>query len=162
MTPKSSEMTNKLEIELLKKDVIGMSALLKKFDTTIDRMQEIASNLSKMISLQEQRIAAQELVTKEMQGMMEMRRLEHNAEVKNLNDRIDTVNRDLTKKIEETEQNILDEIKTLRTELKGENRGLGKRLGEIELWKYGAAIVIAFLLFLASRGVLDLGAIIHK
>lgn len=148
----ADEIENRLEIELLKKDVVTMSALLTKFDTALDRMQDIAVNLSKMVSLQEQRIEVQETATKELQSILEMRRLENNQEIKELHSRITTVNRELTEKIVETESKILTEIQALRTELKGESKGIGARLGEIELWKYmvmGAVAVIVFLLLKA-------------
>lgn len=144
-----SEMQNRIEIELLKKDVVTMAALLEKFDTTIDKMQEIASSLSRMVSLQEQRIESQEIATKEVQSVLEMRRQENNQEIKELHSRITTVNRELSEKIDETERKILQELQIMRAELKGDSKGLGTRLGEIELWKYmvmGAVAVIMFLL----------------
>jgi len=77
-----SEQEIKVDIELLKKDVITMSALLEKFDTTIDKMQEIASSLSRMVVLQEQRLENQEKTTAEMQSVLEMRRIETNNNIK--------------------------------------------------------------------------------
>lgn len=150
------ELNNKIEIELLKKDVHTMSVLLTKFDTALDKMQEIASSLSRMVSLQEQRLENQETVTKEMQSAFEMRRLEHNQEIKELHSRITTVNRDLSQKIDDTEKKILEEIQSLRTELKGESKGLGVRLGQIEMWKYGVAAVIALLIFLIGKNALNI------
>ena len=149
----TNEIDNRIEIELLKKDVTTMSALLEKFDTALDKMQEIASSLSRMLSLQEQRLEVQETATKELQSVLEMRRLEHNSEIKDLHSRITTVNRDLTEKIDQTESKILAEIQALRTELKSENKGLGSRLGEIELWKYGVGMVIVVLAFIAAKAI---------
>lgn len=149
----ADEIENRLEIELLKKDVVTMSALLTKFDTALDKMQEIASSLSRMVSLQEQRLEVQETATKELQSVLEMRRLEHNSEIKELHSRITTVNRDLTEKIDQTESKILAEIQALRTELKSENKGLGSRLGDIELWKYGIGMVIVVLAFIAAKAI---------
>lgn len=147
------EIENRLEIELLKKDVVTMSALLTKFDTALDKMQEIASSLSRMVSLQEQRLEVQEVATKELQSVLEMRRIEHNSEIKDLHSRITTVNKDLTQKIDQTESKILAEIQALRTELKGDNKGLGARLGQIELWKYGVGMVIVVLAFIAAKAI---------
>ena len=152
----ADEIENRLEIELLKKDVVTMSALLTKFDTALDKMQEIASSLSKMVSLQEQRLEVQETATKELQSVLEMRRLEHNSEIKDLHSRITTVNRDLTEKIDQTESKILAEIQALRTELKSENKGLGTRLGQIELWKYGIILVVIVIAWFAGQAnILD-------
>ena len=149
----TDELDNRLEIELLKKDVVTMSSLLTKFDTALDKMQDIASNLSKMVSLQEQRIEAQETSTKELQSILEMRRIENNQEIKELHSRITTVNRELTEKISDTEKTILAEIQALRTEIKGENKGIGARLSQIELWKYGVGMVIVVVAFLVAKAI---------
>lgn len=152
----SSEYDSRVEIELLKKDVTIMASLCEKFDTTIDKMQEIASNLSKMVSLQEQRLQTQEEMTKDIQSRLEMRRVEHNSEIKELHSRITTVNRELTDKIEETEKAILEELRLMRDEMKKnkpeeekESLSLKSRLAKIEQWQYtaiGAIIVITWIL----------------
>lgn len=143
-----SEQEIKVDIELLKKDVTTMSALLSKFDTTIDKMQEIASSLSRMVSLQEQRIENQEKITTEVQSILEMRRQEHNNNIKDVYNRINTVNKELTDKIEDTERAILGELQKLRDDITKKNEGVGSRLGQIEAWKYGVAAIITFLIFL--------------
>ena len=152
----ADEIDNRIEIELLKKDVTTMSALLTKFDMALDKMQEIASSLSRMVSLQEQRLEVQEIATKELQSVLEMRRQEQNAEIKELHSRITTVNKDLTGKIETTEKKILEEIQALRAELKIDNKGIGNRLTHIEMWKYGVAAIIVFIIFLIGKNALNI------
>lgn len=151
-----SESEIRVDIELLKKDVVTMSALLEKFDTTIDKMQEIATSLSKMVSLQEQRLENQEKVTAEMQSILEMRRQEHNNNIKDVYNRINTVNKELTDKIEDTEKTILAEISKLRDDIRKEDTGIATRLGQIEMWKYGAAAIIGFLLFLIANNAINI------
>ena len=133
-----------------------MSALLEKFDTTIDKMQEIASSLSRMVSLQEQRLENQEKTTAEMQSVLEMRRIETNNNIKDIYNRINTVNKELTDKIEDTEKTILAELQKLRQEIQKEDTGISRRLGQIEMWKYGAAAIITFLLFLIANNAINI------
>jgi hypothetical protein len=147
----ADEIENRIEIELLKKDVTTMSALLEKFDTTIDKMQEIASSLSRMVSLQEQRLENQEKITSEVQSILEMRRLEHNNNIKDIYNRINTVNRELTDKIEETEKTILSELQAIRAKLDTDKQNLGTRLSNIEMWKYGIGAVIIVLAWIAGQ-----------
>ena len=154
-----SDQEIKVDIELLKKDVVTMSALLEKFDTTIDKMQEIASNLSRMVSLQEQRLENQEKVTAEVQSIIEMRRIEHNNNIKEVYNRINTVNKELTDKIEDTEKAILAELQKLRDDLNKKNEGFGARLGQVEMWKYGAAAIIAFIIFLVGKNAINISKI---
>ncbi len=136
-----------------------MSALLEKFDTTIDKMQEIASSLSRMVSLQEQRLENQEKTTAEMQSVLEMRRIETNNNIKDIYNRINTVNKELTDKIEDTEKTILAELQKLRQEIQKEDTGISRRLGQIEMWKYGVAAIITFLLFLIANNAINIGKI---
>ena len=154
--PTSLDYNQLIEIELLKKDVNIITALCEKFDTTIDKMQEIASNLSRMISLQEQRMEMQEKTTKEMESVLEMRRVEHNNDIKELHSRITTVNRDLTTKIDETEKRILDEIHLLRDELSKDNDKMGKRVFDIETWKWmvmGGIFVVGWIASKMLHGI---------
>jgi len=151
-----SEQEIKVDIELLKKDVVTMSALLEKFDTTIDKMQEIASSLSRMVSLQEQRLENQEKTTAEMQSVLEMRRIETNNNIKDIYNRINTVNKELTDKIEDSEKSILAELQKLRQEIQKEDTGISKRLGQIEMWKYGIAAIVTFLLFLIANNAINI------
>jgi hypothetical protein len=151
-----TEQENRIEIELLKKDVTTMAALLNKFDTTIDKMQEIASSLSRMVSLQEQRIETQERITHEVQGILEMRRQEQQNNIKDVYNRINTVNKELTDKIEDTENKILEELKKIREDLTKKDEGFGTRLGQIETWKYGIAAIITFLLFLIANNAINI------
>lgn len=146
-----SEQEIKVDIELLKKDVVTMSALLEKFDTTIDKMQEIASSLSRMVSLQEQRIENQEKVTAEVQSVLEMRRIEHNNNIKDIYNRINTVNKELTDKIEDTEKTILAELQKIREDLHKKDEGFGDRLGKIEMWKYAVGLVVIVLAWIAGQ-----------
>lgn len=155
-----TDLDQRVEIELLKRDVNLISSLCEKFDTTIDKMQEIASNLSRIVSLQEQRIDLQEKTTKEIESILEMRRVEHNNDIKDLHSRIGTVNRELTERIETTEKNILHELQELRNELRAEKNTLGSRLLSIETWKWmvvGGAIVLAWL---AGRAI-DILKVLH-
>lgn len=162
----ATQYIERVEIELLKKDVSIMTSLLEKFDKTIDKMQEIASSLSRMVSLQEQRLENQEDTTKELQSVLEMRRTEHNNDIKELHSRITTVNIELSDKIEDTEKNILQELHEIRKEIKDshtardnrenkDNIPLMKRLESIEAWKYmmmGGIVVITWILAKADIG----------
>lgn len=149
--PPVTANNNKLEIELLKKDVEVITNLFNKFDITIDKLQEIATTLSRMVSIQEQRIEFQENVTKEIQNTLELRRMEHNKDIKELHSRISDVNTELTGKIEESERAILAELKKLREELSGEKTSLLERLSAVEGWKWMLTGVFAVVIWLLAQ-----------
>ena len=141
----------KIEIELLKKDVAMITNLCEKFDATI------AAHLSRIVSLQEQRIETQDRISREVQNTLEMRRVEHTNDIKELHSRITTTNRELSDKIEETEKKILKELQAMREELKNEKVGLLERLSQVEMWKYtviGALVVVTWILARADLNAL--------
>lgn len=144
-------MSEQIDIELLKKDVNILTSLCEKLDASIDKMQEIASNLSQLILLQQQRLEIQEKTTKEIESVLEMRRVEHNTDIKELHSRITTVNRELTEKIHETENKILFEIKSLKEELNKDDASTNKRLFDIESWKWMVMGGIFVLGWIASK-----------
>lgn len=147
------EINQRVEIELLKKDVSSLTLLLSKFDITIDKIQNIATNLSKIVSLQEHRLATSEKQTQVVQDQLEVRRTEHITDIRELNNRIDTVNRELTSKIEETEKAILDELKQLKKDLNSDRKPLVERLKEIEIWKWMMSGGIAVIIWIIARTI---------
>lgn len=144
-------MNEHIDIELLKKDVNILTSLCEKLDVSIDKMQEIASNLSQLVSLQQQRLEIQERTTKEIESVMEMRRVEHNNDIKDLHSRITTVNRELTEKIEETENKILSELKSLREEITKNDDKMNTRIFNIETWKWMVMGGLFILGWITSR-----------
>ena len=144
-------MSDQIDIELLKKDVNILTSLCEKLDISIDKMQEIASNLSRLVSLQQQRLEIQEKTTKEIESVLEMRRVEHNNDIKELHSRITNVNRELTEKIDKTENKILSEIKALREELSKDENSISKRLFDIESWKWMVMGGLFVLGWIASK-----------
>ena len=144
MVDSKSEYSNKLEIELVKRDVSVISRLCERIDSNVDDMKKVASDLSRIVSLQEQKLQMQEQTNKEVESALAQQRTEHDKDVSELSTKINTVNRDLTNKIEQTESVILSEIKTLKKELTDS-------IGEINTWRYMVMGGIALAVFLVSN-----------
>lgn len=146
-----SNVSQKIEIELLKKDVNMITKLCEKFDVTIDKMQQVASDISKIVSIQEQRLTNQEKINEEVDYILEKQKKEQDKQKDELNEKIKNVYVEMSNKIEKTEETILSEIKHLRENLKSMNDGLDKRVGQIEMWRYMIMGIIAFGVFLLSQ-----------
>ena len=144
MTDSKSEYSNKLEIELVKRDVSVISRLCERIDSNVDDMKKVASDLSRIISLQEQKLQMQDQTNREVENALTQQRSEHDKDVSELSTKINTVNRDLTNKIEQTESVILSEIKTLKKELTDS-------IGQINTWRYMIMGGIALAVFLITN-----------
>jgi chromosome segregation ATPase len=143
--------SNKLEIELIKKDVNILSRLCEKYDVTIDKMQEVVSNLTKILTIQEQKLEVQEKTNKEFDSTLEKHVREQQQNTSQINDRITKVNSELTTKIEQVEVSILSEIQHLKNELVNINTNLNKKIGEIDMFRYMVMGGIALFVFILSN-----------
>jgi uncharacterized phage infection (PIP) family protein YhgE len=152
----------RLEIELVKKDVSNITKLCEKFDTTIDKMQDVATNLSRIVFLQEQKITQQDSINKEVDSKLEELKKDHNKDIEELHDRISKVNAELTNKIEQSQSHIVAELVTgrqqLREEINNVNTNLNKKIGEIDMWRYMVmgGIALAVWLFANLTGLTKL------
>ena len=146
MAPLSNEAKAQLEVELIKRDIVTLTHLCEKIDRTIDKLEDVSVTLSRMVSLQEQRLETQEKATKELKS-------EFIAETRDIHKRINDVQKDLVERIDDIEVRILDEIQKLRVELSrmepSPSTDVSNRLSDIEKWRWvltGGALVVGWLL----------------
>jgi hypothetical protein len=118
----------KVDIGVLKTQVLTLSALCTKMDTVIDKLMD-----------QHDRHIAKVYTD------MNDRRLETEADIKDIHDRIDTV----LDKMQGTELRIMDEIKSLRTDMQKHNREEKETMDKLLQWKWmiaGGILVMSWLI----------------
>jgi uncharacterized phage infection (PIP) family protein YhgE len=118
----------KVDVEVLKTQVSTLTSLCTKMDTVIEKL-----------------VDQQEKYTAQIYKDMENRRIEKNAEIKEIHDRIDTV----IDKVQITELRIMDEIKQLRAELtKRQEKDSGKldNISSRNWMIVGGIIVMAYII----------------
>ena len=123
----------KVDVEVLKTQVVTMTTLCQKMDTIICKL-----------------VDQQEKYTTQIYQDMENRRKEKNAEVKEIHDRIDTV----IDKVQITELRIMDEIKELRAELLKKNEADARKVDNLSQSKWmiiGGIIAVAFIISRAAE-----------
>ena len=130
----------KLDIALIQKDLKNICNLCEKFDITMDKMQDVASNLTRIVYLQEQKLASQEKINNEVNSKLQDLQKDHNKDIEELNCKITTVNMELTSKIEQSQTKIVSELlngrQQLRDEINNITSNLDKKIGEINIWRY--------------------------
>jgi gas vesicle protein len=131
---------SKLEIELLKRDMSMITKLCEKFDITIDKMQQVAQDISKIVYLQEKKFEMQEQLNKEVDQVLEKQNKDHATDIKELNNRI-----------ERTENVILTEIKFLKGDFEEMNSALNKKIEELNIWRYTVMGGVALVVFVISN-----------
>ena len=139
------------EIKLLKKDITQSEAIHVRLDTAIEKLTELAVNIKSMLAVHESKIARAEQVDDDIFVLLEGRRKEWDADLKELHSRITTNTRELREEMIDCEKRILLEIRSVRGELSG-------RVGLLEKWRWliiGGAIVIGLIMSDARDSILD-------
>lgn len=148
----------RLDIELLKKDILMVNDICKKLDTTIEKLEELTVSMTKILSLHEQRLEYHEKRNEELDKLIELRRNELLSDIKELHSRVTTVNRELTTQLESTKQEITKEIKLLKDCITTQHNNSSHVLEQIQRWKWmilGGTIAIAWLISNVNLSVLS-------
>lgn len=142
-----------MKVNLMERDVEQLGKVQDRFWETIDKIQEVNTNLARMISLHEQRHDHHDLIEDDIK-----------EDVKELHSRITTVTRELHDKIDELEKNITFKIDSLRRELilhqesDRQKVKITNILREIDKYKYlilGGAVTAGWILGNVNLGLLS-------
>ena len=123
-----------------------MSALDSKLDrieNAIERLTEISGDLKAMIAVNESRITKQEKSSEELHIIVESRRLENDAKLK-----------DVYNTMREQDNSILTEISKLRKESNDQHTILSNKINQLERYIFvaiGGGIVITWLVSYAAN-----------
>ena len=132
--------SNRLQIELLKRDVQLVEKLIEKVSESIEKTQQVNIQLGKIISVHEQK-----------HKQYESDHIELKQDIKDMDDKINTVKKEITEQIEKVEERLSDKLDELRDELKETKRppqdfpGFLKENHKLTYMALGAVVVIAWI-----------------
>jgi DNA repair exonuclease SbcCD ATPase subunit len=124
-----------LEVELIKKDISQISKLVDKFDVTIDKLQQVAVDITKIVSLQDQKIQQQDRINSDVDD-----------EAKDVRRKVDDIEKNLSTKLTESETKILKELQNVKSDL-------DKKITALEAWRYMVMGIISVVVFVVSQAV---------
>ena len=129
-----SDVDVKVDIGILKTQVLTLSALCNKMDQVIE----------KLVDQHDRHIA-------KVYTDMDNRRLETEADIKEIHQRIDTV----LDKMESSNKEIMNEFKSLRNDMSDHNKNEKEALDKLLQWKWMVAGGIVAISWLISNVNLD-------
>jgi len=118
----------KVDVGVLKSQVATLTSLCEKMDRVIEKI-----------------VDQQERYISQVYEDMEKRRLEKNTELREVNNRIDTV----IDKVELTERRIMDEIRDLRDQLSNSSQKEEQAIEKLNQWKWtiaGGIVAVSWLI----------------
>ena len=121
----------KIDIESLRKDIENVNTINGRIDTAIDKLTDVSTSIKSMLAVHEEKITRQEKIDEVIFDKLKDRQEE-----------ITDVYRELKKDVEMSEKRLLIEIKSLKNDI-------GARVGVLEKYRWiiiGGAIVIGWIL----------------
>ena len=121
----------KVDIESLRKDIENVNSIHGRIDTAIDRLTDVSTSIKSMLAVHEEKITRQEKIDEVIFDKLKDRQEE-----------ITDVYRELKRDVEMSEKRLLIEIKSLKNDI-------GARVGVLEKYRWiiiGGAIVIGWIL----------------
>jgi len=131
----------KVQLEGLKKDVENVNNLNDRLDTAIQKLTDVSTSIKSMLAVHEEKISRQEQIDEIIFGKLKDRENE-----------IDKVHRELSKEIQHLEKRLLVEIKTIKLDF-------GARVGILEKYRWfimGGAIVIGWILSTNFKTIIEM------
>lgn len=135
MANDQNEMEIRVDVGVLKTQVLTLSALCNKMDQVIE----------KLVDQHDRHIA-------KVYADMDQRRLETEKDIKEIHERIDTV----LDKMEDSNGKIMEEFKSLRKEMTAHNQKEKESLDKLLQWKWMVAGGIVMLSWLISHANFDI------
>ena len=131
----------KVQIAGLKKDVENVNVLNSRLDTAIEKLTDVSTSIKSMLAVHEEKISRQEQIDDVIFSKLKERQSE-----------IETVHRELSAEIQQSEKRLLIEIKQLKLDI-------GGRIGILERYKWiilGASIVVGWILSTNFKNIIEM------
>lgn len=139
--PENGTTDLKVQLEGLKKDIENVSNLNSRLDLAIEKLTDVSTSIKSMLAVHEEKISRQEQIDEIIFGKLKDRENE-----------IDKVHRELSKEIQHLEKRLLVEIKTIKLDF-------GARVGILEKYRWfimGGAIVIGWILSTNFKTIIEM------
>ena len=139
------------KIALLEKDAKTGEQIHRRLEIAIDKLSDCAISLKGMLAQQEQKLTKAEQTDEDIFITLESRRKEWDNDLKELHSRITTNTKELRENQIKSENNMLNELRSMRQQL-------SERVGVLEKWRWliiGGSIIIGLMMSNPSGNLWD-------
>ena len=141
----------KTEIALLKKDAKTGELIHQRLEVAIEKLSDIGISCKQMLSQQQTRLERAEQTDDDIFITLESRRKEWDNDLKELHSRITTNSRELREHQIQSENTMLSELRSMKSQLSA-------RVGVLEKWRWliiGGSIIIGLMMSNPSGNLWD-------
>jgi mevalonate kinase len=155
MPPEIHEVASNLSV--VQKELAQFSKFVDRMDVTIEKLTEVSSTVSQLLAVQGNRLESQEKLMGHMQSMLDKRKDETDKNTKDIYEKIQETENNIYEEIEVSNEKILLEVKNLAQKFDDHNKVTNDRITKIEKWMWTAIGVTSVLVLFIDK--VNLGAI---
>ena len=134
-------------VENLKHDMTKIGVLVDRLDITIEKLTEVSTNVSHLLTIQGSRLEYQEKNHDRLQLLIEERRRETGDSLDKLEKKIEKVEEEAQAAISDTEETIISKLGSLETLVRDQSTKITK----IEQYLWIGMGVIAVILYVLDK-----------
>lgn len=137
------------DVSSLKQDMAKVGLLVDRLDVAIDKLTEVSTTVSQLLAVHETKITAHDIVIAQTTELVEKRRMETEEKVQLLHARISSGEKELSEKIDNQYDSIMNELKEMRRESTEQHNKLSGRITVLEKWMWiaiGGSVVIGVII----------------
>ena len=139
----------KTDIAILKNDLRQQVEVAEKIHTTLEKLGEISTNISRILAVHEEKINNQGVADKEIIALVETRREQYATDNKDLQLKISLLEKTFIDLVKRECEKIIDAMENDRKYTVEETKRLEKRINDLENWRWfimgGSVIMGAFV-----------------
>ena len=140
------------KIALLEKDAQQSEHIHNRLEVAIEKLSDCTISLKGLLVQQETKLSKAEQTDEDIFITLESRRKEWDNDLKELHSRITTNTKELRENQIQSENNMLNELRSMRQQL-------SERVGVLEKWRWliiGGSIIIGLMMSNPEQSIIDL------
>lgn len=147
----------RLKVGLMEKDLINNHELIEKLTEGIEKIQEMNTNLVKMLALHDQKHEIHDKIEEDLDDDVKEIHSRITTESRATQDKVDTLKSEIFKRLDGIHKELLEHIVirtsnvTTTTTTHSQNPEIAKSLRELDRWKYILIGIIFFLGYLIDH-----------
>ena len=133
----------------LERDFAAMSKIADRMDTTIEKLAEVSSDVSKLLAVQDKRLEMQERSTDRLEALVENRRVEVELRFDKFTNLLVHTESVFKTELNNNHEKLSTQLGNIQDEYKEISEKFDKRITTIERWMWvlgGAGAIIGFLI----------------
>lgn len=133
----------------LERDFAAMSKIADRMDTTIEKLAEVSSNVSRLLAVQDKRLEMQERSVDRLEALVENRRVEVELRFDKFSNLLGHTETIFKTELNKNHEKLSTQLDTMQDDYKEISEKFDKRITALERWMWvlgGAGAIIGFLI----------------